>query len=156
MALSRGAQWPETRTSILIPPGVEALAGRSYKQSGQTAGALGGRRDKVDWYRDGVVDGSSGQIVRVSGGVWRLIGASARVRVTPTTSTILINIHADGDSIFNTGLSIAVGDTEAIGSVLKTNRIYPVGTLFSISHNTDAGAEDITVELHYRLSPVSQ
>lgn len=156
MVIGRGAQWPETRTPVLIPPDLDAVAGRSYKQSGLTPGALGGRRDKVDWYRDGVVNGSSGQIVKSAGGVWRLIAVSARVRVAPTASAILIDITAGGVSIFDTGLTIAVGQTEGAGSILKSARVYAVGTLFAISHNTDAVAEDITVELHYRLSPVSQ
>lgn len=156
MVLSRGAQWPETRIPILIPPGVEALGGKTYRQSGQTAGALGGRRDKVDWYYDGVVDGSSGQIVKTAGGIWRLIGASARVRIAPTVGAISIDILSGGISIFTTALSIAVSTTEATGGILKIDKLVSLGTLISVSNSTDAGAQDLTIELHHRLSPVSQ
>lgn len=152
----RRANWPEARVPILIPPGLDATSGRSYRQAHQTPGALGGRRDKVDWYYDGVVDGSSGQIVKVSGGLWRLIGASARVRVVPAVSAISIDILAGGVSIFTTGLSIAVDQTEATGGTLKVDRILPLGTLISVSNGTDVGALDLTIELHYRVSPVSQ
>lgn len=142
---------------MIVPPGMDATSGRSYKQASQTPGALGGRRGTDRWIKEDNIDGSSGQIYKTVGGTYRLISASARLRVAPTVSAISIDILAGGVSIFATPLNIAVGQTEATGGVLLADRRVPLGTLLSVSNGTDAGnARDLTIELHYRVQAVGQ
>ncbi|KKN15250.1 hypothetical protein LCGC14_0987950 [marine sediment metagenome] len=147
------------RPSSILSPSIDATSGRSYRQSSQTPGALGGRRAVQRWYTDGVITDVTGQIVQSVGGVWRLLVASARVRVTPSTSLVLdIEAKVPGGSytsVFDTVLTITAGQLEATGGVLSVGKLYPVGTLFRQSYSSGNGT-DLTVELHYKVKAVSQ
>lgn len=149
------------RTPSIISPNLDATSGRSYKQASQTPGALGGRRAVQRWYTDGIITDVSGQIVQATGGAWRLVVASARTRVAPSTTSLDIDILAKvpGGSyttIFQTVLTIATGQLEATAGLLLVSRLYPVGTLFMQDHVSGSDGTDLTVELHYRVVPVSQ
>ena len=157
--MGRGPYWPETRTPKLIVPTLDATSGRSYGQSSQTQGALGGRRAVQRWYTDGSISGVTGQIVKASGGTWRLVAASARVRVTPSSSLnldILAKVPGGSyTSIFDSVLVITAGQLEAGGGILDVDRLYPIGTLFMQDYVSGDGT-DLTVELHYRVRAVTQ
>jgi hypothetical protein len=149
------------RTPSVISPSIDATGGRSYKQASQTPGALGGRRAVQRWYTDGVITDVSGQITQCVGGAWRLIVASARTRVAPSAASQNIDIHAKVPggaytTVFDTVLTIATSQTEATGGVLKSDRTYPLGTLFKQVHVSGSDGTDLTVELHYMVKAVSQ
>lgn len=133
------ANWPEARVPILTPPGLDSTHGKSYAQASQTAGALGGRRSTARWYVDGILGTYGGAIYRVEGAVWRPIKGTARVRIAPTASPVVVDILAKlpsgstYESILASPLSIAVGATEATGGQIRgTNAQLPVGTLVLI------------------------
>ncbi len=124
---------------MTYPPDLDAVGGRSYKQSSQTAGALSGRRDVVQWYKDGAVS-THNMIVKVAGAAWRLIGVTANVRVAPTGGAVKVDILAKmpGESsyatVFNLLPSIAVGQLESSGGVFNPSRsMLPIGTLVSMT-----------------------
>ena len=124
---------------MMYPPDLDAVGGRSYKQSSQTAGALSGRRDVVQWYKDGAVS-THNMIVKVAGAAWRLIGVTANVRVAPTGGAVKVDILAKmpGESsyatVFNSLPSIAVGQLESLGGVFNPSRsTLPIGTLVSMT-----------------------
>ncbi len=165
------------RTSSIISPTIDATSGRSYKQASQTPGALGGRRAVVRWHSAGPVDNTNIDRYEptIRGSWWRLIAATARVRVPPAGGTISVDIKVNvpgagaTESIFDTLPTIAAGAFEASGGVLKEPRIYPVpwgtfhriyppNTLLFLFHSSFASTlgEDLTVELHYMARPVSQ
>lgn len=145
----------------LLSPGLDATGGRSYLRSSQTPGALSGRRAVQRWYTSGIISGDlSGQIVKSVGGTWRLLGASARVRIAPT-STLVLDILAkvpggSYTSIFQTTLSIASGQLEATLGTLLVDHLYPVGTLWSVDRVSGSDGTDLTIELHYKVLPVGQ
>lgn len=172
--MGRGPYWPDTRTPLLLAPTLDAVSGRSYSQASQTPGALGGRRSVMRWY---TADGIPRMEPTVAGGWWRLIAATARVRISPFGGAVSIDIKVDGpdhpavESVFEfeQALSIADGEYEATGGVLKQprpypipyntfHRIYPPGDLFFVFNSSLSGvsAQDLTVELHYIVRPVSQ
>ncbi len=135
----RSAQWPESRKPIFLSPSLDSVSGRSYGQASQTAGALGGRRNKEEWFVSDTVIFPNRKIVKTEGGTWRLVGASARVRVAPTTGTINVDILAQmpgasgPESIFSTVLTIPPGQTEAGGGVINTgSKLLPIGTLINM------------------------
>ena len=149
------------RVSPILSPSIDATSGKSYKQSSQTPGALGGRRAVQRWYTDGVIGDVSGQIVQSVGGVWRLLIATARTRIAPSTASQNIDIHAKVPggaftTIFSTVLTIATSQLEATGGVLLTDKIYPIGTLLKQIHVSGSDGTDLTVELHYIVKAVSQ
>ena len=149
------------RASSIISPSIDATSGRSYKQASQTPGALGGRRAVQRWYTDGVISDVSGQIPQSVGGVWRLLLATARTRIAPSAASQNIDIYAKVPggaftTIFDTVLTIATGQTEATGGVLKSDKTYPVGTQFKQIHVSGSDGTDLTVELHYMVRAVSQ
>lgn len=157
--MSRGPYWPDTRTPRLISPTLDAVGGRSYGQSSQTAGALGGRRAVQRWYTDSAITGVTGLIVEVVGGAWRLLAINARVRVTPST-TLNIDIQAKVPggsyvSVFDSVLTVVAGQLESTNGVLGIGRLYSIGTLFRQSYVSGNGT-DLTVELHYIVHPVGQ
>lgn len=135
----RQAQWPESRQPIYLSPYLDAAGGRSYNQASQTAGALGGRRSKEEWFVSDSVVSPNRKIVKTEGGTWRLVGASARVNIAPVTGTINIDILAkvpgasSFSSVFSTLLTIPPGQTEAGGGVLNIgSKLLPIGTLVSM------------------------
>ncbi len=161
--MGRGPWWPDTRRPLLIAPTLDATSGRSYGQSSQTPGALGGRRAVQRWYTDGAVSGSniSHQIVKASGGAWRLLAASARLRVSHISNALNVDIQAKVPgssyaSVFDSVIVIPAGFTEATIGTLDVSRLYPIGTFFRILYISGGGGMDLTVELHYRVKAVSQ
>lgn len=143
----------------MIAPTLDAVSGRSYGQASQTPGALGGRRAVVRWYTEGAISAVTNQIVKASGGAWRLLVASARVRVTPGTALnvdILAKVPGGSYvSVFDSILAIAAGQLEATGGTPNVGKLYPIGTLFKQDYVSGDGT-DLTVELHYRVKAVSQ
>lgn len=168
--MSRGPYWPETRTPLLIPPTLDATGGRSYGQASQTAGALGGRRAVLRWFHQGVVPNSSSNIgltAKVVGGAWRVVSASARVTVAPDNGSMSVRISMIAPDESRTKIFLAPatswlqwgsGDLEASGEEIIPGFIIPIGYRVEavILGSTGGVAEDLTVELHYRVRAVSQ
>lgn len=168
------AQWPEQRTPILIPPTLDATGGRSYRLSSQAPGALDGRRHVVRWFSPGTItNGSESKLEpTIKGGYWRIIAVAGRVRIAPSGGTTTFDVQVDGpdhaaESIFETIPTIADGTLESDGGILKETRLYPTGTFhriyppgdFFLTLNYTSGGtpgEDLTVEMHCRVMPVSQ
>ncbi len=140
------------RTSPIMMPMLDAVSGRSYGQSNQTAGALGGRRNKEEWFSANTASSPDRKIVKTAGGVWRLLKASARVRVAPTVAIgvdILAQVPGASSpaSIFSTVPVIAVGQTEAAGGVISNvSKLLPVGTLLSTA--LASGIQGIVAAIH--------
>lgn len=150
------------RRGPLLSPGLDATGGRSYLQASQTPGALGGRRAVQRWYTDGVITSVSGMIAISIGGVWRLVLTTARCRIAPSSASVNIDIQAKKpgfayDSVLENALTVAIGQLEATGGVLKVNTAFPIGTLFRHTLVPPVSdGEDLTVELHYVVRAVSQ
>ncbi len=178
--MGRGPYWPETRTPKLIAPTLDATSGRSYSQSSQTPGALGGRRAKEVWFKEGTLPSMEppginvGQIIKIAGSAWRLIDVTARLRVAIASyAEIRINIWITlpGESEYTlfyphtlpySNLLRILGSTkEAIKGTMRSDKsnVLPIGTLVRMGYNSSfsgASARDLTVELHYRTRAVSQ
>ena len=168
--MGRGPYWPDTRTPKLIAPTLDAVSGRSYGQSSQTQGALGGRRAVLRWFHSGVVPNSSSNIgltAKVVGGAWRVIAASARVVVAPNNDSMVVRISMIAPDESRTKIFLApttswlqwgTGDLEASGEGIIPGFIIPIGYRVEavIIGSTGGVAEDLTVELHYRVRAVTQ
>lgn len=157
-----GSQWSERRTPIFAPPDLDALGGKSYNQASQTPGALGGRRARELWFTNSAISLVDQSVHRIVGGTWRLIGANARARLAPSNDIVadmLVDIpgQATGISIFVTPLTIASGQKEAAGGVIKLSHVLlPVGTLVYVTDTTSETNYQLTMELHYRIRVVAQ
>ncbi len=158
-------QWPESRRRPLISPALDAVSGRSYGQSSQTAGALGGRRAKAVWFIPGPVTTQTplGPRIKVTGGVWRPVAASARFNIVASGSTALISVvfTPPGESlvaIFSTNMRIFSGDLESVPGAIVPGIICPIGSILSVLF-VGGGAppgNDLTIELDYIVRAVGQ
>lgn len=146
---------------MTYPPDLDAVGGRSYKQSSQTPGALTGRRDVVQWYKDGAVS-THNMIVKVAGAAYRLVEVTANVRVAPTAGSVKVDIlaqmpgEASPISVFDVLPSIPIGQLESSGGVFNPDRkILPIGTLVSQRMGGTATA-DLLIALGKDASPREQ
>lgn len=136
-------QWPESRTPPIMMPGLDSVSGKSFGQASQTVGALGGRRAKEEWFVRDSVAAPNRKIVKTTGGIWRLVRATARVRIAPTLGAVTVDLLArvpgapSPVSVFDTPLTIAVGETEAVGGIVDpAYKMLPIGTLVSMDVGT--------------------
>ncbi len=127
-------------------PVIDAVSGRSYGQASQTPGAIGGRRDVVQWYKEGTVS-THNMIVKVNGAAWRLIEVIANVVTAPVSGAVNVNVLAKlpGQSsyvtIFDVLPSISIGQFQSSGGIIKPSmRVLPIGTLVgnAIGSNVEA------------------
>lgn len=165
--MGRGPYWPDTRTPRLIPPTLDATGGRSYSQSSQTPGALGGRRGRLTWFIPGLTSTKArvGPRFRVTGGAWRPIRATARLTVAPTYSepyaTLYYTLPGGARTYLFEGpvisIIIPMGVTEGNERPIIPGLVLPIGSILDLGTGWGGGdAEDLTVELDYIVHPVRQ
>lgn len=176
----------------MYPPQLDAVSGRSYRQSSQAAGALGGRRDIVQWFHEGDIEGARRDAIMrvvVAGAAWRILGITARVRVAPASyaavrvqgyyfkpgETVVPypqspggggypidpnNVMYPPDTVPQANAPTIAGEQYTTDEgMLKPGLILPIGTLVGAGWHTlfgGAGAEDLTIELHYLTCAVGQ
>lgn len=144
---------------MTLPPPLDSI-GRSYGQVSQTPGALGGRRDVVQWYGSGVVSSPNRQIVKVAGAAWRLLVAEGYVVTAPTLAPVVLDIEAKlpgevYESIFITKPTIPIGEFTSTGGVIRTDRrILPIGTL--VKQGGVGAATELLVALGLDATPREQ
>ncbi len=163
------AVWTESPARAIISPQIDAYSGRSYAPVLGTPGSVTGRRHRETWYISGNIgtDTALGPVPRISGGRWRLIEVTARVKTAPVGSSITIDIEyqlvVGGAwlSIFVSSLfrlAIAAGAIEAVFGTIKAGLILPPKTLLRLNTSSTANplGIDLTVELDSSIRVAGQ
>ncbi len=123
---------------MMYPPDLDAVGGRSYKQSSQTAGALGGRRDVVQWHPTG-------------GGIDLLVMIQSNVGGSPSTfkrkTAQLVEgvwtLVEDEASVSQYNLNVLKrlgGNLYRIRARRDNNNLFVRGAVGGLERSSDGGA----------------